>query len=142
MSKRLQVYHTDDLVVTFDPNVCAHSGVCLGSLPGVFDVSRQRWIDLAHGTADQVVATVARCPSGALRTVRAGQPAPAAPVTAAVTITTQPNASLRVIGPVEVVRENGEKLVKEKCSLCRCGHTKNAPFCDATHKTIGFVSPS
>jgi len=142
MSKRLQVYHTDELVVTFDPNVCAHSGVCLATLPGVFDVSRQRWIDLGQGTTDQVVATVAKCPSGALKSVRAGQATPTVAVAATVTITALPNASLRVLGPVEVIRENGEKVVKEKCSLCRCGHTKNAPFCDATHKTIGFVSPS
>ena len=26
--------------------------------------------------------------------------------------------------------------------ICRCGQTKNAPFCDGTHKTCGFVSVS
>ena len=42
--KRLQVYETPEITVTFDPNVCIHSGVCLMGLPAVFDVERKRWV--------------------------------------------------------------------------------------------------
>jgi len=45
MGKRLQTYETDEIVVTFDPNVCRHTGVCIRGLPLVFDVSRKRWIE-------------------------------------------------------------------------------------------------
>ena len=66
-SKRLQSYETDEIVVTFDPTVCRHSGVCVRGLPMVFDVRRKRWISLEAAPAAEVAAQVARCPSGALQ---------------------------------------------------------------------------
>jgi uncharacterized Fe-S cluster protein YjdI len=66
-SKRLQTYETDEIVVTFDPTVCVHSGVCLRGLPMVFDVRRKRWIAPEAAPAADVAAQVARCPSGALQ---------------------------------------------------------------------------
>jgi uncharacterized Fe-S cluster protein YjdI len=67
MPKRLQVYETPDITVTFDPEVCIHSGVCVRGLPEVFDVDRKRWIRPELAAADAVAAQVARCPSGALQ---------------------------------------------------------------------------
>lgn len=143
MTKRLQVYEADGLVVTFDPTVCIHSATCLRTLPAVFDVSRLRWIDLAQATADEVVAAVAKCPSGALQAVRAGRaPSVAKPAAATVEVTVKPNGPLLVRGPVAVFKENGERVDRESCSFCRCGATKNAPFCDGSHNRIGFKSPS
>jgi uncharacterized Fe-S cluster protein YjdI len=134
MTKKLQVYDSDELVVTFDPNVCVHSGICLQTLPAVFDVSRKRWIAIEAATPDEVAAAVAKCPSGALQAIRAGRAAAPASSGAGVEITVRPNGPLFVLGPVRVLRESGETVEKEKCSLCRCGRTGNAPFCDGTHK--------
>ena len=66
-SRRLQTYETDEIVVTFDPTLCKHTGVCLRGLPLVFDVRRKRWIQPEHAPASEVAAQVARCPSGALQ---------------------------------------------------------------------------
>jgi len=67
MSKRLQVYDTPEITVTFDPDVCIHSGVCVRGLPAVFDVQRKRWVRPELAPAAEVAAQVARCPSGALQ---------------------------------------------------------------------------
>lgn len=67
MTKRLQVYEGEGITVTFDPNVCTHSGRCVRGLPAVFDVRRQRWIDITAATPEEIAAQVARCPSGALQ---------------------------------------------------------------------------
>jgi uncharacterized Fe-S cluster protein YjdI len=67
MSKRLQVYETPEITVTFDPNRCIHSGVCVRGLPEVFDVSRKRWVRPELTAARVVADQVARCPSGALQ---------------------------------------------------------------------------
>ncbi len=65
--ERLQMYQSKEVRVTFDPELCVHSRVCLRSLPAVFDVARKRWIRPENASPDEVLATVAKCPSGALQ---------------------------------------------------------------------------
>lgn len=72
-SRALQTYEGDEVTITFDPNLCIHSEECVHGLPAVFDPSRRRWIRPDAASADEVVAAVARCPSGALRARRQGQ---------------------------------------------------------------------
>jgi uncharacterized Fe-S cluster protein YjdI len=67
MTKRLQLYETDEISVTFDPNICIHSGVCIRGLPNVFDVKRKHWIRPELATAEEVAEQIKRCPSGALQ---------------------------------------------------------------------------
>jgi uncharacterized Fe-S cluster protein YjdI len=76
MSRRLQVYETPDITVTFEPAICRHSGVCVRGLPAVFDVKRKRWVRPEAASADAVEAQVRRCPSGALQSYRPGEPHP------------------------------------------------------------------
>ena len=52
-------------------------------------------------------------------------------------ITVNNNGSLRVEGDFEIVDMQGEVYGLQGrtiLSLCRCGHSKNKPFCDASHK--------
>ena len=67
MARRLQLYETDEITVTFDPGICIHSGDCIRGLPAVFDIRRKRWIRPELAPAGEVAAQVARCPSGALQ---------------------------------------------------------------------------
>lgn len=58
-----------------------------------------------------------------------------------VTIKINDNGSIRVSGPVELIDAEGNAFeVKESFSLCRCGQSSKKPFCDGTHKRIGFES--
>ncbi len=67
MVKKLQVFETPAITVSFDPNVCRHSGVCLRTLPPVFDTRRSRWVEPSAATTDEVASAVHKCPSGALQ---------------------------------------------------------------------------
>lgn len=58
--KRTQTYTAPGITVTFDPNLCIHSVVCLRVLPRVFDVRRRRRIAPVADTPDRV----ARCRRG------------------------------------------------------------------------------
>jgi CDGSH-type Zn-finger protein len=57
------------------------------------------------------------------------------------TISSQKNGPLLVEGSVEIVSGTGRTMNRTtKAFLCRCGHSANKPYCDGTHKSIGFKS--
>ena len=46
---------------------------------------------------------------------------------------------LWVTGYIPVQKADGQELeVRNRVTLCRCGHSKNKPLCDGTHKDVGF----
>ena len=55
-------------------------------------------------------------------------------------ITSIPNGPLKIEGTVTIVKTDGSVEIKEeKCSLCRCGHSANKPYCDGSHRANNFV---
>ena len=51
------------------------------------------------------------------------------------------NGSIRVTGTVDFVDAEGNVVEsKSDFSLCRCGHSKEKPFCDGSHREAGFVA--
>jgi uncharacterized Fe-S cluster protein YjdI len=128
-------YATDEIVVEWEPRLCFHSQNCVRALPRVFDPTRRPWVKVDAASADEVEAAVALCPSGALRTRRAGAP----PRTVSTEIRATENGPLLVYGGVRVLDAGGNLLYEgEKAALCRCGGSRNKPFCDGTHTTNGF----
>jgi CDGSH-type Zn-finger protein len=58
-------------------------------------------------------------------------------------ITVKNNGSIRVEGDFELFDLSGKKFVlngRTSVSLCRCGHSKDKPFCDGSHREVGFQS--
>ena len=55
-------------------------------------------------------------------------------------ITPYRNGPYLVRGDFAVVDQSGEEveLSRRTIALCRCGKSRTRPFCDGTHKTIGF----
>jgi CDGSH-type Zn-finger protein len=56
-------------------------------------------------------------------------------------ITVNNNGPLRVEGEFQICDPQGNAFGlagRTRISLCRCGHSSDKPFCDGTHKTIGF----
>lgn len=58
-----------------------------------------------------------------------------------VTLKLRKNGSILVTGKIKMIGPDDQEVeVKERFSLCRCGHSKEKPFCDGSHKTVGFDS--
>ena len=53
-----------------------------------------------------------------------------------------PNGPLRMVGNLELVSGTGRTCNQvTECYLCRCGQSRNKPYCDGSHKAAGFVAP-
>jgi CDGSH-type Zn-finger protein len=60
-----------------------------------------------------------------------------------VEIKVRANGPYKITGPVTLVDAEGRPFVIPEGSaivLCRCGHSENKPFCDKSHRRVGFVA--
>ena len=60
-----------------------------------------------------------------------------------VVVQVRENGPYKISGPITIVDAEGREFVLPEGSavaLCRCGHSANKPFCDASHKRVGFVA--
>ena len=59
-------------------------------------------------------------------------------------ITCTPNGPNMLVTDESLVlkTESGEKPLKSPCYLCRCGQSRNKPFCDGSHLAAKFEAPA
>jgi CDGSH-type Zn-finger protein len=65
------------------------------------------------------------------------------PESTVVEIKVRDDGPYKVTGPVRLIDADGgvfEVPADRPIALCRCGHSREKPFCDATHKDVGFDS--
>jgi CDGSH-type Zn-finger protein len=120
--------------------ICAHAGFCSDSLKSVFRFGVEPWIDPDGAALADIIATIKKCPSGALSYAIDGVEAepPARPPKVVVT----DNGPYAVQGGIELMNvEFGDGASREHYTLCRCGASANKPFCDGSHWRIEFRDP-
>jgi uncharacterized Fe-S cluster protein YjdI/CDGSH-type Zn-finger protein len=138
MSRR--TYRGVDIEVSFDGDLCIHATECVQGLPAVFDRHRRPWVLADNGSADEVSRVIERCPTGALLYRRLdGHMDEQVP--AGTTVTPVENGPLAVRGDLVVRHEDGSRERLPRAALCRCGQSKNKPFCDNSHLAAGFQAP-
>jgi uncharacterized Fe-S cluster protein YjdI/CDGSH-type Zn-finger protein len=132
-----RVYEDHRIRVLWDASLCVHSAICLRRLPAVFDVNARPWVDLSRASAEEIAATIRACPTSALRYEGGGVPAeePDDPTTVEI----RPNGPLYLRGRLRLQTPGGRTTRQMyRVALCRCGASQNKPFCDNSHRLIGF----
>ncbi|NEX22869.1 hypothetical protein G3480_21625 [Thiorhodococcus mannitoliphagus] len=127
----------EEIEVSFDSRLCIGVGECAKSAGELFVAGREPWCAPDHADKAEVREIVERCPSGALSYVdKAGHPE-AAP--AANEILVVYNGPYYLTGELEIegVPEDMPG-VRHRAALCRCGASKNKPFCDNSHAQAQF----
>lgn len=136
MSDKPEEYRGARLIVRFDAHKCVHSRNCVLGDPRVFVPNvTGPWILPDAASAEHVVALVQACPSGALTYERTdGAPREQPAVVNSVRV--------RENGPLafhaELRLADGTSTLR--ATLCRCGASRNKPFCDGSHSAAGFTA--
>ena len=126
----------EKLELSFEARRCIHSRFCVTWAPQVFLANvKGPWIHPDAMPVERLVEVAHACPSGAIRYRRLdGQPDEAAPPVNL--------AALREGGPyafrAQLVIDGVPAGLR--ATLCRCGASKNKPYCDRSHHEIGFTA--
>jgi len=121
-------------------SICSHAGFCTDEMSSVFRQHDEPWIAPDGAEVAKIIATIGKCPSGALSYAIDGVEAEAPERPPMVTVTD--NGPYAVTGGIELIGVKfGEGASREHYTLCRCGASKNKPFCDGSHWDAGFRDP-
>src|SRR6185369_435629 len=129
-------YRGTQIVVRFDGRKCIHSRNCVLGRPDVFVPNAPGpWIRPDNASAETIAGIAHACPSGAITYERLDGGA---------------NETPPIVNTVRV-RENGPLAFNAllaidgepagvRATLCRCGASKQKPFCDGSHTTAAFAA--
>jgi len=133
-------YTNGEVTIVWKPNQCIHSTICFKGLGKVFDPQRRPWVTPEGGTTQQIIDQIKKCPSGALSYfMNSEADEKNVKVEAETIVETMPNGPLLVYGNVTVKDSTGNLTRKNNVTaFCRCGSSSNKPFCDGSHKRVGF----
>jgi len=131
----LRAYEGKTVTVHYNRLLCSHAGECVKRSKSVFDPSRKPWILPDNGSRTDIIAVVQACPSGALSYSQNGQE-PQHEIIGEPGISIEKDGPYRVVGVPLLSPQPGEGACPEKLVLCRCGASRNKPYCDGSHHDI------
>lgn len=133
-------YTNGEVTIVWKPTMCIHSAICFKGLGEVFDPQKRPWITPEGSTTEKIIGQVKKCPSGALSYYLNRDNGETVEVEAETIVEPTPNGPLMVYGNVVVKDKEGVLTKKSNATaFCRCGASNNKPFCDGSHRKIGFT---
>lgn len=126
-----------EATIHFDASKCIHSRHCVLSHPDVFVPNvKGEWIYPDAQPIAELMHIAKNCPSGAITVTRNNKTTDnsnAAPMVN--TVRVRENGPLAIEADLQI---KGEMQSNPRATLCRCGQSRNKPFCDGSHVTAGF----
>lgn len=124
--------------VSWAGELCIHIGECGRAKGDLFVGGRQPWCEPDAASDQEVEDVILRCPTGAL-SVQLEDGTDPEIADAKNTINVAYNGPLFARGDLDIEGAPEEVPgLRFRAALCRCGESKNKPFCDNSHETAGF----
>jgi len=139
IKKRVLTFEGSTHTVTWNGAICTHAQECIRTDSKLFEKGRNPWADPDLVEESELDRVIRRCPSGALTYTKNDGTQTEQPASVN-TATVIPNGPLYVRGDLKIVGKDPENPTSAtRVALCRCGHSKNKPFCDFSHVEAGYV---
>ena len=133
-----EIVKGEKFTVTFDASRCIHSRGCVLGYPNVYVPNVQgEWIHPDAASPAEVMHTALNCPSGAIRVTMNDGSATSDDPPVVNTLRVRENGPLAIEAELSL---RGVPLASPRATLCRCGQSKNKPFCDGAHVAAGFAA--
>ena len=130
---RIITYQGQHITVKYNPLACSHAAICGAQLKAVFDSEKKPWIQPDAGSVDAIKAVVKACPSGALSYALPGAKTQHL-VDQSTGVAIESNGPYHIKNiPLKSANQAPMGACPDKYVLCRCGASKNKPFCDGSH---------
>ncbi|MCA3436695.1 MAG: CDGSH iron-sulfur domain-containing protein [Rhodobacter sp.] len=134
----VEVVKGREVTITFDATRCVHSRNCVLGHPEVFVPNvKGDWIYPDAAPAATVLQIGVVCPSGAIRVTRNDGTATSEVPPVVNTLRLRENGPLSLEAPMLI---GGVAASSVRATLCRCGASRNKPYCDGSHTGAGFVA--
>lgn len=130
VQRNLENYIGKEIVIHDDRGICSHAGFCTDGLPKVFRMKEEPWIDPDAETVERIIETIEKCPSGALSYTIDGKKHDDFFSEEEIVITE--DGPYHVRGSIELISED-KPQTQNHYALCRCGYSKNKPYCNGQH---------
>ena len=133
-----KTFEGKDADVHWDGKLCIHIGECGRDSSELFVGGRKPWCQPDLVTIGSAKDVIDRCPTGAL-TLTPKDGTEAETPDSENTISVMYNGPLYVRGDLQIDGAGAAPDgVRYRAALCRCGQSKNKPFCDNAHDEAGF----
>lgn len=131
-------YLGERATVSWDGQLCIHIGECGRAKGELFVGGRKPWCQPDLAEDEEVLDVVMRCPTGSLSMRNSDGDNPESAV-AKNTLNVAYNGPLFIRGQLDIDDAPDDAPgLRFRAALCRCGHSKNKPFCDNSHDAAGF----
>ena len=136
-SDKIRVYKGKEIDVHYNRLACSHAGECVKRLGSVFNPDLKQWIKPDNGQVEEIKAVVKHCPSGALSYSQNKQSAQHINAKKS-GIRIEQHGPYHINGIALLDTDKLKGACADKYVLCRCGASKNKPYCDGSHKDIAW----
>lgn len=130
---KVKDYKGENITIHDNRGICCHDGACTKLLPEVFRQTERPWIDPDGASPGIIIEVIEKCPSGAL-TFSLGSKRYKDFGQNEQLVKFVKDGPIEIEGGIEFIDCDGSiPECEEHYTLCRCGKSKNKPFCDGSH---------
>lgn len=154
-------YTNGEITVFWRPSKCIHATTCFRELIEVYNPRKRPWVNMKGASTERIIEVTDKCPTQAIfwkynkdlseaekalnQSTFAGEEVNPEVLHEEKSRPTQSRLQIMKNGPIliegefKVIDSDGNTLkTMIMTSFCRCGNSRNQPFCDGSHRITGF----